>query len=279
MSKNIDLNTIAAYYDKNQILYNLLWSRKASHYGFWDSGQVKHSCALENTNAFAAQCLSVERADVILDAGCGAGGIAVWMTEKFGANIIGITLSDVQLRQAQKLASRSASGRLTRFLKMDYHKTSFEDRSFSKIYAIESSCQSTNKRGFLREMYRVLKPGGKITVFDFFITKVKTDKEHKILEDFLYGWAIPYLSSRESFKKGMLEAGFKNITSVDKSDAIKRSVRIAYNWGLWLYPLSWLGNKLHLTPRNMHPHCIACINQESLFNNRIMNYIVFTAEK
>ncbi|MBI4930804.1 MAG: class I SAM-dependent methyltransferase [Bacteroidetes bacterium] len=277
---DISINTVADYYNKNQILYNLLWSSDVLHYGFWETGIKNHKEALQNTNSFVASCLDLKQGEIVLDAGCGVGGAAIYMAKQFGVKVNGITISHVQVKQALKsLEKNNAIKHLLNFEKRNYTDTGYGSESFEKIYAIESSCQASSKKKFAEEMYRLMKPDGKLVVNDFFLSEIKNEYDKKNLNSFLQGWAIPHLSRREDFYEILSKTGFRNIQVYDKTNDIKKSSRIAWMLGVVFYPFSWVGSALKIIPENMHPHCVACINQKYLFLNRVANYLVFVAEK
>src|SRR5437868_6451338 len=153
---------IARYYDRHQIIYTLFWSRTALHYGFWYEDTKSLAEAILNTNRFVVDALAIDFKDTVLDAGCGVGGTSMHVAETTGAIVEGITLSDVQLKIARRRASKALAARLLNFSKQDFTKTNFRENTFSKIFGIESICYAHRKIDFLKEAYRILKPGGRI---------------------------------------------------------------------------------------------------------------------
>ena len=275
----MDIKTIQSYYNNNQFWYSLLWSGRYLHFGFWENGITTHKESLENTNAFIAERLQLQEKDTVLDAGCGAGGVSIYFAEKQGAEVTGITLSEVQLKKANLFAKKSFAQKKMKFFKADYHKTILPDQTFNKIIALESFCHATDKEVFLKEMYRLLKPGSKLVVADAFVTKIKTTKEKNIMNDFLQAWAAPPLPTQDEFSQSLNRAGFKNITLFNKSVPIRKSIQRAYNRGILFYPFSLIFSKLKIIPENWHGHCVGAIKLKFLFDNNILEYLVVTAEK
>jgi ubiquinone/menaquinone biosynthesis C-methylase UbiE len=58
-----------------------------------------------------------------------------------------------------------------RFQQGSYMKTSYLKNSFDRIFALESVIYSPNKKEYIKEMYRILKPNGKIVILDIFPKK------------------------------------------------------------------------------------------------------------
>ena len=183
MVTKISKQDIKNYYNRNQILYDVFYSKGTDglHYGFWEKNTRNHPDSIMNTTRFIAKCLKVNQNDKVLDAGCGIGGCSIYLAKKYGADVVGITLSDIQLKMARKKSLKSGLQNKVRFLIQDFTKTSFNDGSFSKIFGVESICHSEKKIDFLNEAYRLLKKGGRITISDGFQIRTNlSEREKKI---------------------------------------------------------------------------------------------------
>ena len=267
------------YYDNAQILYNLFWSDKALHYGFWDKRTEKLSDAIENTDRFVSKLLNLQKNDYVLDAGCGVGGPSFSMAENFGVKVIGITLSSKQIKQARKNAKKRHLDNLVSFEIMDFNKARFKDETFTKIFGIESVCHAHNKLDFLKDAYRLLRPGGKIVVVDGFLSKRDlAQKEKEIYNKILIGWKVANLSHKDDFLNDLRKTGFKKIKFYDKTDEVIPSSRRIALYGYLFSPLFFILSKLRIIPKDIHEHAIACINQKKTLHNFII-YGVFYAEK
>ena len=268
------------YYDETQILYTLFWSQDALQYGFWDKNTRNLSEAILNSNEFILNCLNINSRDFVLEAGCGIGGTSIFIAEKTGAKVTGITISDVQLKKAKEKAHKSKASNLLNFSNQDFTKTNFRKETFSKIFGIESICYAHKKIDFLNEAYRIMKFNGKIAIVDAYRTRRKINKkEREIYNKFLKGWTVPNLSLKDDFFNDLKKAGFKNIIFHDKLESIKKSSKKIRRLGIFSYPLILLLSLLKIIPKSMHGNAIACINQKRLFDNGMLTYGVFVAEK
>lgn len=61
-------NNIKEYYNKNQILYTLFYSKGTDgiHYGFWEENTKTTEESIINTTKFVAKCLEINKNDKIL---------------------------------------------------------------------------------------------------------------------------------------------------------------------------------------------------------------------
>jgi len=276
-TKNLDAEN---FYDKNQILYNLFWSKNDIHYGLWEKDTKSLTEAVLNTNIAVSNYLQITKKDKVLDAGCGTGGTSIFIAEKYGTKVTGITLSDIQIEIAKQNALKSKAVNLVDFFKQDVTQTKFEDNSFSKIFGIESICYVPNKIDFFNEAFRLMKKDGRIVIVDAFLIRTNLNrKEKRIYDIFLKGWALPMLSTKDSFCNDLEKAGFKNIRFYDKQKAVKKSSGRIYILGLIAYPFTSFLSSIRIVSKNMHGTAVSAINQKKLLDKKIITYGIFVAEK
>lgn len=101
----------------------------------------------------------------ILDVGCGIGGSTRHLAKRWRgtAHVTGITISKAQVKRATLLAKEQNAGNTT-FLECDALNLGFADNSFDIVWAVESEPHMPDKEIFVREMVRVLKPGGILVI-------------------------------------------------------------------------------------------------------------------
>src|SRR5262249_50466581 len=201
---------VACYYDALQVLYSMFWSRTGVHYGFWERGTWRRARAVRNMDALVAAELRVRPGARVLDAGCGVGGTSLFLAERHGVETVGITISDVQLARAQRLAARSQANPHPVFRKADYLRTPFPDGAFDGVVAIESACYAAPKSAFLREMHRILRKGGRLVVLDGFRQRpLSPGGEQLDFQRFLDGLSLDDLADIREFCATLEAVGFK----------------------------------------------------------------------
>jgi len=96
-----------------------------------------------------------------LDAGCGTGAPARWLRDEGPeACVIGINLSERQIREARGRAPGA------HFAIMDAARTALRPESFDTVISIEAAFHFRTRAEFLRESFRVLRPGGQLRMAD-----------------------------------------------------------------------------------------------------------------
>jgi len=273
---------IAEYFDATMPYYRTFWHRgtNALHYGFWDEHTKSVKDALIRTNAVLAEIAGITSKDNVLDAGCGVGGSALWLASHTGATVRGITLSPQQRDEATRLAEQENLGKLVRFEIGDYLRTGFADESFDVVWAVESVCYAEEKRDFLREAYRILKPGGRLVIADGFLKRDPVnDVERRDYKYFLDGLALANLAKNDSFKEAMTSIGFRKIAFFDKTQEILPSSRRLYFRCLAAYPFFRLANLIGIVPDIVMKNGPAGIAQWKLVRSGVGGYSVFYGEK
>ncbi|HCQ15678.1 MAG: SAM-dependent methyltransferase [Owenweeksia sp.] len=219
---------IAEYYDTTQNHYEKWWGLKkhhSLHYGIWDKTTRNFGEALENTNRQLMQAAAIQSTDKVLDAGCGVGGAALFVHRNSGANATGISLSDNQVQQANSTAEKLGVNDAVQFKVMDFTATSFPDESFDVIWACESVCHATEKADFINESYRLLRKGGRMVLFDFFLTPKGVEDKRGWIDKWKRTWAVPDFVTDEYFTEKTREAGFSEVENRDYTPNIRKSAR------------------------------------------------------
>jgi cyclopropane fatty-acyl-phospholipid synthase-like methyltransferase len=240
---------VVDYFDQTSDDYRFLWGTDRHlglHCGYFDRPHLGHDDAVLNMNRVLATLASIRPGQRVLDAGCGIGGSAIWLAEHVGAQVVGFNINAKQLDQASRLAhTRNLQGRV-QFQVGDYCATQLQGESFDVVWALESACYADDKKRFLTEAHRLLKPGGRLIVADGFLSRDDlSPDERRLVECWQCGWAIPNVASIDQFGSYLRDLGFRTIFFRDVTQQIVPSSRRIYRASLMFYPLGlllyWIG--------------------------------------
>lgn len=156
---------------------------------------LRHRKAVERMTKFIVAEAQVASGHLVLDSGCGTGAVTFPIAEQNPRSLVfGISLSHGQLEAAQGY-QQSAGIKNTFFSEQDFTKMAFRDNSLDRVIFVESFCHAADKKATILEVNRVLKPGGKLIIFDAMYDRAPSD-EHRHLCDALGstdGLAMPDL--------------------------------------------------------------------------------------
>ncbi len=213
---------IVYYYEESEITYREGWDLKHSmalHGGYWDEKATTFRKALLRLNEVMAEMAGIQKDMYVLDAGCGVGGSSIFLANEYRCKVLGISLVDRQLFLARENAKKKkVAPHLIDFQNMDYTATGLPSNTFDVVWAIESVCHSYEKMDFIKEAYRILKPGGQLILIDYFMQRSPKDsKEADDYQFFLDTFYCYNLADPPTFGRKLAEAGFKDIQELDKT--------------------------------------------------------------
>ena len=171
----------------------------------------------------------------VLDVGCGIGGTSRHLAKTLGpkSQVQGITLSPNQRDRATALAKEqgvdNASFQVMNALAMD-----FEDDTFDFVWACESGEHMPDKKKYVEEMIRVLKPGGTIVIATWCQRETPpafTAEEEANLKFLYEEWAHPYFVSIEEYVR--LMEGTESMASVGSANWVKETIR-SWRHSIWV---------------------------------------------
>jgi len=124
--------------------------------GRGDEMEDHHSDITDQTLAL----MDLQPADRVLDLGCGTG----WASRRLAravAEVVGLDVADEMLRRAEQASSGFAN---IRYVWGSAEKIPAPDGHFTKILSVESFYYYADQDTALRELLRVLAPGGKLFI-------------------------------------------------------------------------------------------------------------------
>jgi cyclopropane fatty-acyl-phospholipid synthase-like methyltransferase len=194
----------------------------ARYYDDWNEryeavfGDVyQHLQATDRTELFdhMAEVAQLADGDHVLDAGCGICGPAIEFAGRADVSIDAVTVSPQQAERARThVAERGLSDRI-RVHVQDFHRLDevFDPDTFDCVYFLESLVHAQDPLNVLRSAMRVLRPGGRLYVKDFYRGRSDDPDQQRVIDECVAATnRICHLTIRntEDMLRWIGEAGF-----------------------------------------------------------------------
>ncbi|KDQ71139.1 class I SAM-dependent methyltransferase [Streptomyces sp. NTK 937] len=110
--------------------------------------------------------LRMEPGQLLVDAGCGAGGIGLWLARALAVRVHGFDLSPVAVGQATARRARFLGSGIDRagFRVAELERTGLPDGYAHGIVCVDALGRATDRGAALAELGRTLAPGGRLVV-------------------------------------------------------------------------------------------------------------------
>jgi len=150
----------AHHYDLSDQLYELFLDRDRQYScAYFASPEDDIETAQANKKRHIASKLLLQPGQEVLDIGCGWGGLALYLAAESGVNVTGLTLSEEQLKVAQRRAEQAGLADRVRFYLRDYRE---EPGEYDRIVSVGmfEHVGVNQYPVFFRKMRELLKPDG-----------------------------------------------------------------------------------------------------------------------
>jgi len=113
------------------------------------------------------QLLDLRFNSSVLEVECGSGGYALHLAEKVGCRLVGLDINAAGVRNASQLALAKGLASLVHFEQCDVSKNlPFNDKIFDAVFSSDVLCHLPGRPEVLVEIFRVLKPRGRMLFSD-----------------------------------------------------------------------------------------------------------------
>ena len=225
------VNSVATSYDSwtNDRLLENLWGEHI-HLGFYENPRIKKDFREAKVD-FVHELVhwsglnKLPKGSRVLDVGCGIGGSTRILSDFYGFDVIGISISKEQIKRANEL---TVNKDFCRFEVMNALDLKFEKGTFDGVWSVEAGPHIYDKQTFADEMLRVLRPGGFLAIADWnqreSINQPLSLLEKFIIKQLLIQWTHPDFSSIEGFKNNLLNSPYCG-SSVETANWTKYTIQ------------------------------------------------------
>lgn len=150
----------------------------------------------------------------VLDVGCGLGGPARMLADRFNCKVTGIDLSEEYIDTAQKLSELVGLTDNTVFIQADALNLPFEDSSFDVVWTQHVQMNIKDKTRFYAEIGRVLNDEGALVYYDIF---KKGEEEVTYPLPWANNASISFLESNKLMDALLNHLGFIKLQTTDQT--------------------------------------------------------------
>lgn len=167
-----------------------------------------------------AHDIGLSAGDKVLDLGCGRGRVAAHMAQSSGAQVTGLNIDPNQVAQAHSF--NEERGLHNQFVTQDFNSLPlpFADESFDAFYQIQALSLCKDLPALFSEIFRVLKPGSKISLLDWVSLPAYDPKDPEHAE--LMSRVKPLIGAvgtptPQSLERALTDSGFEVVKSQNAS--------------------------------------------------------------
>ncbi|SDP68465.1 methyltransferase domain-containing protein [Lentzea jiangxiensis] len=209
---------VADVYDGIGQIYGSAWGPNY-HYGYWENDDDHSSIevATDRLTDMMISGLSAEPGQRVLDVGCGIGHPALRLVRTSDVNVVGISVSHVQVARANELAAEAGLADKATFQFTDAMDMSFPDGSFDAAWAFESMWHMPDRGQVLSEIARVLRPGGRLAIADVIERGPVSPEGRVVLDHVCENYAVKSLATIDEYRTELAANGFVDVEIRDIS--------------------------------------------------------------
>jgi hypothetical protein len=119
-----------------------------------------------------------------------------------------------------------------------------------------------------------------LVVAEYIRTSRNLDEQAEaLIREWLEGWCMPDLSTREEHIASAVGAGLSNVQLIDHTSATRRSLHRLYKLACLAWPIEWLLFRLGLRSKAQHGNVTASLRQYQLLRRGLWFYGILLATK
>ena len=212
--------SIAHHYDSLSDFYLEIWGEHV-HHGLWLDGKETADEAVLRLITVVADEARIGAGTRVCDIGCGYGGTARELVNRYGASVVGFTISPAQCDFARKRAGGDDN---PEYRLQDWLENQLAAGSQDAALSIESSEHMEDKPAFFREVARVLRRGGRAVICAWLAAEhPRPWQVRHLLEPICREGRLPSMGSESDYRRLFEDAGMTVESFQDVSAKVKKT--------------------------------------------------------
>lgn len=212
--------SVARHYDSLSDFYLEVWGEHV-HHGLWLDGRESPDEAVLQLVRVVAEEARIGEGTRVCDVGCGYGGTARELVQRYGARVTALTISTAQLAFA---LGRADGYDNPTYLLQDWLDSDLPPASQEVVLSIESSEHMADKPAFFAQVARVLRAGGRSVICAWLSPESPTPWQVRyLLEPICREGRLPSMGSESDYRRFFADAGMRVEGFRDVSEQVKKT--------------------------------------------------------
>ncbi len=205
------VQTTKNYYDSEDAhnFYYMIWGGQDLHLGvYFSEDETIFDASRRTVDNMAYRTENLTSDTEILDVGGGFGGTARHLAKTCGCRVTVLNLSETENQRNRQMNREEGLDHLIEVVDGNFEKIPFEADSFDVVWSQDAILHSGHRRQVMKEMARVVRPGGEI----IFTDPMQTDDcPEGVLQPILDRIHLDSLASPGFYRKTARELGLEEV--------------------------------------------------------------------
>jgi len=214
-------DTTEAYYDSSEAdsFYAHIWGGEDIHIGIYQGeGDEVAKASARTVDRMASRLEGLGAGDHVLDIGAGYGGAGRALAARYGCRVDCLNLSKVQNDRNERLTEEAGLQDRVRVIHASFEDVPGPADAYQVVWSQDAILHSGNRRQVLREVARVLAPGGQF----IFTDPMQTDDcPPDVLQPVLDRIHLDTLASPGFYREELAKLGFEEIDFVAMPEQLR----------------------------------------------------------
>ncbi len=193
--------------------YSAVWGGEDIHIGLYkDSREDVAQASARTVEQMISLLRDVNENNKLLDIGAGYGGAARAIAKKIGCQVVALNLSETENERDRKMNHEQDLQQLIDVIEGSFEKIPYPENHFDVVWSQDAILHSGNRETVIKEVSRVLKPGGQ---FIFTDPMMADDCPEGVLQPILDRIHLSTLGSPAFYRKTCSVYGLNEVEFVD----------------------------------------------------------------